>query len=76
MQKSENHVRVTFLPNVDGSMRNMISKLVLTALTELPPEKALDYVLSLLRDDKAAIELETGGRLKFPVCFFFSVLRK
>ncbi|XP_068902537.1 UDP-glucose:glycoprotein glucosyltransferase isoform X2 [Tenebrio molitor] len=64
--KSENHVRVTFLPNVDGSMRNMISKLVLTALTELPPEKALDYVLSLLRDDKAAIELETGGRLKFP----------
>ncbi|KAJ3654931.1 hypothetical protein Zmor_014082 [Zophobas morio] len=64
--KSENHVRVTFIPNIDGSMRNMINKLVLTALNEFPPEKALDYVLSLLREDKAALELETGGRLKFP----------
>ena len=48
----------------------MINKLVLTALNEFPPEKALDYVLSLLREDKAALELETGGRLKFPVSLF------
>ncbi|RZC41026.1 UDP-glucose:glycoprotein glucosyltransferase, partial [Asbolus verrucosus] len=64
--KSENHVRVTFLPNVDGSVRNMINKLVLTALNEMPAEKALDYVLSLLREDKAAVDLESGGRVKFP----------
>ncbi|XP_015835986.1 UDP-glucose:glycoprotein glucosyltransferase isoform X2 [Tribolium castaneum] len=64
--KSENHVRVTFIPNVDSSMKNMISKLVLTALSELSPEKALDYVLTLLRDDKAAEELEHGGHIKFP----------
>lgn len=50
-------------------MKNMISKLVLTALSELPPEKALDYVLTLLRDDKAAEELESGGHIKFPVCY-------
>lgn len=48
----------------------MLNKLVLTALTELSPDKALDYVLSLLRDDKAGKSLETGGRIDFPVSIF------
>lgn len=48
-------------------MKNLLNKLVLTALEEYPPEKAADYVLSLLRDDMAYNILNTGGRLEFPV---------
>lgn len=55
-------------------MKNMLNKLVLTALNEFPPDKALDYVLSLLREDKASMELESGGRLKFPVSSYLIYL--
>lgn len=66
---------MTFLPNAEGSIRNLLNKLVLTALTELSPEKALDYVLSLLNEDKAGKSLETGGKVEFPVSISLSLNR-
>ncbi|XP_018571194.1 UDP-glucose:glycoprotein glucosyltransferase [Anoplophora glabripennis] len=65
--KSESDVRVSFLPNVNGDKSNLLNKIVLAAQQELPPEKSLNLVLSLLRDDKAAKQLENGEKLDIPV---------
>lgn len=66
-QKSESHVRVSFLPNVNGGKDNKLNKIVLTALQELTADKALSYVISLLRGDAAAQQLERGEDLDIPV---------
>ncbi|CAG9863529.1 unnamed protein product [Phyllotreta striolata] len=65
--KSESHVRVSFLPNVNGGKANKLNKLVLAALQELPAEKSLTYVISLLKDDAFYKQLESGGKLDIPV---------
>ncbi|CAH1102652.1 unnamed protein product [Psylliodes chrysocephalus] len=64
--KSESHVRVSFLPNVNGGKDNKLNKIVLTALQELTADKALSYVISLLRGDAAAQQLERGEDLDIP----------
>ncbi|XP_017781204.1 PREDICTED: UDP-glucose:glycoprotein glucosyltransferase [Nicrophorus vespilloides] len=53
--KSSGDSRVAFLPNVNGDEDNKINKVVLAAL-ELPPEKALNYVISLLKNG----DIESG----------------
>lgn len=55
------------MPNVNGDKNNILNKIVLAAQQELPPEKSLNLVLSLLRDDKAAKQLENGEKLDIPV---------
>ncbi|XP_028131393.1 UDP-glucose:glycoprotein glucosyltransferase [Diabrotica virgifera virgifera] len=65
--KAETHVRVSFLPNVNGGKDNTLNKIVLAALQELPSEKALPLVISLLKDDAAARKLENGEKLDLPV---------
>ncbi|XP_074027064.1 UDP-glucose-glycoprotein glucosyltransferase [Leptinotarsa decemlineata] len=64
--KSASDVRVSFLPNVNGGKENELNKIVLTAVQELPTEKALGLVLSLLRDDSAAETLKKGEKLDIP----------
>lgn len=69
LQKIDNDVRVTFLPNVNGEKGkdNSLNKIVLAALQQLPSEKATDYVLSLLKGDVAYKTLEKGQKLDIPV---------
>lgn len=71
-QKVDNDVRVTFLPNANGEKgkNNQLNKITLAALEHLPPEKATEYVLSLLKDDFAAKTLEKGQKLQLPVSAF------
>ncbi|XP_057663509.1 UDP-glucose:glycoprotein glucosyltransferase [Diorhabda carinulata] len=64
--KSESHVRVSFLPNVNGEKDNTLNKIVLAALQELPPEKALSFVVSLLKDDNVMVKLELGEKIDIP----------
>lgn len=54
MQKNSGDVRISFLPNVNGDQDNLINKLVLAALNEMPTDKAIVYVKGLLQqtDDK------------------------
>lgn len=51
--KSNNDVRVAFLPNVDGDNDNLLNKLVLASLQELQSDKAISYLTSLLKDEKS-----------------------
>lgn len=67
LQKLESDVRVSFLPNVNGDKKGLLNKIVLAAQQELPPEKSLNLVLSLLRGDKAARQLENKEKLDIPV---------
>lgn len=53
MQKASGDVRVSFLPNVDGDKDTLLNMIVLAALQELSSEKAVAYVLSLLKDKEA-----------------------
>ncbi|KAJ8920947.1 hypothetical protein NQ315_015740 [Exocentrus adspersus] len=64
--KLESDSRVSFLPNVNGDKKNTLNKVVLAAQQELSPEASLKLVLSLLRDDKAAKQLENGESLDIP----------
>ncbi|CAH1183606.1 unnamed protein product [Phaedon cochleariae] len=67
--KSESHVRVSFLPNVNGDKENELNKIVLAALQELPSEKALSFIISLLqfnlgdRKDKPDIPAEVSSKI-------------
>lgn len=72
----DSDVRVTFLPNVNGEKGkdNLLNKVVLAALQQLPPEKATDYVLSLLKDDFAVKTLEKGQNLDIPVSVKFTLI--
>lgn len=47
--KSESDIRVTFMPNVEGSGKNSLNKVVIAALETLPSDKSLDFVLNLLK---------------------------
>lgn len=52
---------------MNGDKKNILNKIVLAAQQELPAEKSLNLVLSLLREDKAAKQLENGEKLDIPV---------
>ncbi|CAH0557003.1 unnamed protein product [Brassicogethes aeneus] len=64
--KTESDVRVSFLPNVDGGKKHLLNKVVLAAQQELTPEKATNYVITLLSDDDAVKKLEEGKDLSYP----------
>lgn len=57
------------MPNVEGGKDNTLNKAVLASMMELPNEKALDVVRSLLRGDSAVKILEKGEKLNLPVSY-------
>lgn len=69
LQKSSGDSRVTFIPNVDGdSTKNqLLNKLVLAVLQVYPPEKATQFVISLLENDSAVKGMENGKAIDIPV---------
>nr|CAH7747311.1 unnamed protein product [Callosobruchus chinensis] len=64
--KSESDVRVSFIPNVNSG-QSELNKIVLAALQELPSDKAISFVISLLKDDSAAEKLDNGEKLELPI---------
>lgn len=54
---------------MNGGKKNLLNKIVLTAVEELPLDKALNLVLSLLRGDSATKQLEKGEKLDLPVSY-------
>ncbi|KAK5645916.1 hypothetical protein RI129_004380 [Pyrocoelia pectoralis] len=59
--KTNDDIRVTFLPNINGNQDAHINSVVLAALQELPSDKAIKYVLNLLRSYTA-----DGNKLDIP----------
>ncbi|KAK9738964.1 Thioredoxin-like domain [Popillia japonica] len=64
--KNSGDVRISFLPNVNGDQDNLINKLVLAALNEMPTDKAIVYVKGLLQqtDDKYDVPPELKNTLQ------------
>lgn len=65
-KKSSGDSRVTFLPNVEGNKNQLLNKLVLAALQVYHPEKAAQYVMSLLENDSAVQGMENGKAIEIP----------
>nr|XP_022912908.1 UDP-glucose:glycoprotein glucosyltransferase [Onthophagus taurus] len=63
--KSNNDIRVSFLPNVDGDNRdNYLNKLVLAALNELPAKEAYNFVVQLLKDPKIEVPTQLKNKIE------------
>ena len=60
-------MRISFLPNVHGLQDNILNKVVLAALNNLPSEKAFNYVHSLLENDSAAKLISSGKSIEILV---------
>lgn len=70
--KYSGDVRISFLPNVNGSKDNYLNKVVLTALHELPSDKAFNFVMSILDADSGAKSLDQGKSLNIPVSVYLN----
>lgn len=66
-------MRVSFLPNVNGeNNNNKLNKIVLAAQQEMPPEKATNYVLSLLKNEENLKLIDEGKDIEIPVSTYIA----
>ncbi|XP_044750165.1 UDP-glucose:glycoprotein glucosyltransferase [Coccinella septempunctata] len=64
--KTESDIRVTFMPNVEGSNKNSLNKVIISALETLPADKALVFALNLLKNQDECNKIQKGDLSTLP----------